>query len=343
MYNGASKEDYQMAAPLARESNRRSVITFSLIGFNAFLIAAIMKSGNEVGMGAAALASVSIVMLAMASICYNYGKKRHCLCELFSYVIVAVLLGVGIYSSISQPTQRTTLLLPFFVLSSMMFYSRTLWHIVITIAAELVFLCLLYCTQEGQVLFENMCNSVIFSLVGVCSSVYLARTKCERFLYEVKRKNLLEKDTLTSMYNRYSFNLEAEKIAHSDAYVTVCSFDVNGLKKTNDTLGHLAGDELIVACAQCIKEVFGCCGNVFRVGGDEFIAILNRVDFDEKELFNRLKQRCAAWKGEYIDGFTVSCGIAKSSKDMPFEEVLKLSDSLMYEDKKHYYDEARKS
>lgn len=52
------------------------------------------------------------------------------------------------------------------------------------------------------------------------------------------------------------------------------SIDINGLKAVNDTLGHSAGDELIRAAARCISQVLGRYGKCYRIGGDEFIAIL---------------------------------------------------------------------
>ncbi len=50
--------------------------------------------------------------------------------------------------------------------------------------------------------------------------------------------------------------------------------DINGLKCINDSLGHAAGDELICAAADCMKECFQNYGNVYRIGGDEFVIIM---------------------------------------------------------------------
>lgn len=43
----------------------------------------------------------------------------------------------------------------------------------------------------------------------------------------------------------------------------------------NDSIGHDAGDELLIGAARCIREAFSHLGDVFRIGGDEFTAILN--------------------------------------------------------------------
>ena len=50
--------------------------------------------------------------------------------------------------------------------------------------------------------------------------------------------------------------------------------DLNGLKKANDTLGHSAGDELICAAANCMKFAFASYGKIYRIGGDEFVVLI---------------------------------------------------------------------
>ena len=52
------------------------------------------------------------------------------------------------------------------------------------------------------------------------------------------------------------------------------SIDLNGLKRVNDTYGHVAGDELIRAAADCMKNSFNEYGKIYRIGGDEFAVII---------------------------------------------------------------------
>ncbi|MFR3283861.1 MAG: diguanylate cyclase domain-containing protein [Clostridium fessum] len=49
-----------------------------------------------------------------------------------------------------------------------------------------------------------------------------------------------------------------------------------GWKRVNDTYGHVAGDELIRAAADCMKNSFNEYGKVYRIGGDEFAVIITR-------------------------------------------------------------------
>lgn len=68
------------------------------------------------------------------------------------------------------------------------------------------------------------------------------------------------------------------------------------MKTTNDTYGHKAGDSLIKNVAVSIQESVKGSGNIFRIGGDEFIAILdNATEDDVKIIINNWKN---AWNQE---------------------------------------------
>ena len=108
------------------------------------------------------------------------------------------------------------------------------------------------------------------------------------------------------------------------------------VKNANDTLGHVAGDEMIIAVSKCIKDAFGDAAECFRMGGDEFLIAMTAetaVVQEKIALFNRLVSQ---WHGRYVDRLTVSYGVA-AAKDHPglnFEELLKTADSMMYLSKK---------
>ena len=97
-----------------------------------------------------------------------------------------------------------------------------------------------------------------------------------RDILEAGLRSAAETDALTNLPNRYRFKqylLESVESGHSVAFFV---FDVNYLKITNDTQGHLAGDKLLCNAADCISECFGSVDDsmCFRYGGDEFAAIL---------------------------------------------------------------------
>ena len=89
-------------------------------------------------------------------------------------------------------------------------------------------------------------------------------------------RSAAETDALTNLPNRYRFEQYMLEWEEKDCTAAVLLFDVNYLKRTNDTEGHLAGDRLIRAAAECIRDCFGDGeeGNCFRFGGDEFAAVV---------------------------------------------------------------------
>lgn len=114
--------------------------------------------------------------------------------------------------------------------------------------------------------------------------------------------------------------------------VVVC--DVNGLKQINDTLGHKAGDDYIKSASSLICELYHH-SPVFRVGGDEFVALLTGRDYGNrerilKELNERVMQNFRS--GQVI----VSAGMSeyRPEHDRQIQEVFDRADALMYERKK---------
>ncbi|KNZ41769.1 bifunctional diguanylate cyclase/phosphohydrolase [Acetobacterium bakii] len=106
----------------------------------------------------------------------------------------------------------------------------------------------------------------------------IIRDMTEQTLLETQLRNFADKDSLTDLYNRRFFESFLQDLNHQHAEnLTLILMDIDGLKLVNDTLGHLAGDQVIAATSQLIKENFQALGTVSRVGGDEFgVIILNQ-------------------------------------------------------------------
>ena len=145
-------------------------------------------------------------------------------------------------------------------------------------------------------------------------------------------------DIMTGLKSRYAYTIfEAQqKLGFPSNDLHLIFLDIDKLKETNDTLGHVAGDEMIIAVSNCIKDAFGDVAECFRMGGDEFLVATTAEEEVVQEriaLFNRL---ISQWSGRYVNSLTVSYGIAAASEhpDMDFEELLKTADSIMYDRKK---------
>ena len=146
-------------------------------------------------------------------------------------------------------------------------------------------------------------------------------------------------DELTQLYNRAYCSDFMQKIdeVKSQTY-TVMSFDLNGLKQTNDTYGHSKGDELICHAANVLNASFSSQGIVGRMGGDEFIAIIEKNDQEEIERLIEEFQTCINTVNEQNPGLdlSISYGYATNEelKNEGIEKVYQLADKRMYEYKR---------
>jgi diguanylate cyclase (GGDEF)-like protein len=171
--------------------------------------------------------------------------------------------------------------------------------------------------------------------------IYTTRNVDEEKRREEHLIRLSLTDEMTRLYNRrcYDEDLEEYKLKGLGDGFVLFSVDVNGLKKVNDQKGHAAGDERIKGAADCLALAVRNKGKVYRTGGDEFIAI---VHTDEPEtIFSEIRSHAGAWHGVYSDTMTMSVGYAskKDEPDAEIDELERIADARMYEDKERYYRE----
>ncbi|MCQ2535769.1 MAG: GGDEF domain-containing protein [Lachnospiraceae bacterium] len=159
-----------------------------------------------------------------------------------------------------------------------------------------------------------------------------------------KEEDLIDKankDELTGLYNRRAYEddiLNYPTVPPEPNFVYI-SVDVNGLKVINDTLGHIAGDELIEGAAECLKRALGSYGKIYRTGGDEFVSMIfadeNRLELVLKDL----EQVMHAWSGVLVKEVSMSVGCA-TKREFAIEtvdELATIAEKRMYEAKAKYY------
>lgn len=115
---------------------------------------------------------------------------------------------------------------------------------------------------------------------GQINSELLARVirhACERHKMMAELQSLALTDVLTGLYNRRGFVTIAEeqiKLARRMGQsVAVAFVDLDGMKAINDTCGHEAGDQALIAAAGILKGTFRPSDVVARLGGDEFVVL----------------------------------------------------------------------
>ncbi|MFY3791938.1 PAS domain S-box protein [Ureibacillus sp. MALMAid1270] len=81
-------------------------------------------------------------------------------------------------------------------------------------------------------------------------------------------------DTLTDLPNRLKFQIDLEEVLKKDTPFSIMYLDLHGLKPVNDTLGHQAGDMVLMKVSSRLSGVLDPVGRVYRIGGDEFTVLL---------------------------------------------------------------------
>lgn len=166
--------------------------------------------------------------------------------------------------------------------------------------------------------------------------------KISQTLYRIAQQQLFKQmaymDELTGLANRRKCEEYIKELeTHTEKYCILC-FDLNLLKKINDTYGHEKGDELIKRFADVLREVYSLYGITARTGGDEFVAILNNVSVQETEklisdmliLIETKNKEDDILKLSTAYGYAMSDEVADSNPHI----VYKIADDRMYECKK---------
>ena len=135
-------------------------------------------------------------------------------------------------------------------------------------------------------------------------------------------------DPLTGLGHHATFQAELER-AHGHAGLAVLVIDVDGFKAINDTVGHQAGDRILRETAAILSDALRGGDRLFRIGGDEFAALV-RVH-DSGEALDVARRLCAAATAS--GRVTVSIGVAPAVAGQSPQSVLARADQALYDAK----------
>lgn len=174
--------------------------------------------------------------------------------------------------------------------------------------------------RTGVALLKNM--SFSFSML------------CHNIRIHAAMKEQGERDSLTGLYNRNRYEADLAEYA-SDRFhtpLTCVYIDVNGLHELNNTQGHKAGDRMLQAVADEIREKFGT-ARAYRIGGDEFVTF---VPDTGEETISRLCLRIKA--ALETQNYHISVGIHREERPSSADALIKAAEKKMYDEKRKYYE-----
>lgn len=198
-----------------------------------------------------------------------------------------------------------------------------------------------YCINNKSTPFGSL-GFLFYSCVMGISSL----RKSRRLMREARESAIYRKmaytDGLTGLFNRAAFNRDILSRVIGDSKegnvgvlpTTLFMFDLNDLKKCNDNYGHEYGDRYITTVSKGLKKIFEEGGNCYRIGGDEFCALISDTSqkgIDERKA--KLEQFLKEENGkEFVVPVSVAVGYAiyEPEVDKSLDDTMKRADEMMY-------------
>ena len=174
---------------------------------------------------------------------------------------------------------------------------------------------------------EALAIDVLSAIAALCVDNSLLR---EEIVYES------EHDKLTGLFNKGKFLARLANEYPSLDSIALFNLDVNDLKRTNDTLGHEAGDKLLVKAADSIRKVTSDTVHGYRLGGDEYLMVACNVTAAETDALQARWERALEALNQNGDGIlcVIAIGAAFAPNPYDLSALMKLADERMYEDKR---------
>ncbi len=172
---------------------------------------------------------------------------------------------------------------------------------------------------ESRILFTSIIPAVSAVFIMMIIVGYLVRLR-HHYLREAELEiadQIAFTDVVTGLRNRTYCNDLFERLEgrSTDETFQIVSFDINGVTKVNDTLGRAAGDMLIKDSAAIISRAFAGIGDAIRMGGDEFIVVIENGRYrDVKTSLSRMEKLEAQYEFRRKYEIRLSYGAASSDE-----------------------------
>lgn len=169
------------------------------------------------------------------------------------------------------------------------------------------------------------------SLLECVSRSFMMAMNSRNFYCQVEQLSII--DAMTGLRNRNCYEHSLESYGEKPTDTLCCLYiDANGLHELNNSLGHAAGDAMLISIGTSLKTLFSP-QDCYRIGGDEFLVFC--TGYDKVQLSQRidqLKERMT------LSGYAISIGVAWLNESFDVKDMVSIAEKEMYEAKRLYYE-----
>lgn len=332
-YGGLTETEYNSISEYILNSNKtvlRAFVPLALIVY-----ACLIALSKQMGLKKRTVTFIvfDLIMMAfLAVVLYsNFTQKKHITKKLpyiFLLIVDLSLFAISFddLNRVFESYISITLLIP------IIFVDRPYRMLLASLATVCVYIYGTFRLKTGIVAFVEAKNMVIMFFISLAFGSYFIRDRLMLYLNQRMLSYIGEMDVLTGIKNRNCYEADLNRLSLEKPDYLICLYvDVNGLHSLNNTQGHQAGDQMLLAVAQELKESFGI-DHTYRIGGDEFLCFIKSMTLKQaedslKSITDRLNQ----------NGYYIASGMAIGEGVIVLKRLVKSAELAMYKDKKQYY------
>ena len=263
------------------------------------------------------------------------------------YTVLSFFTGLVFSATLFMPFNDNNLLTTMFTVMILMglsagsaISSNASIKVVVTFLAVTTFPILFHTLNQGEYYYYLIAFTyTFFSLILLRITLSGNKVVVENLHLKEKAREESLRDQLTGLWNRRSLELFIEKLIpksiRDKKTFSIIVLDIDFFKKYNDDFGHLQGDKALISVANVLQNELRENDLAVRFGGEEFLVVLPETD---TKIAQEITQRIISSTRTNTQN-TISAGIATYSKEIKFEELVKLADDALYQAKENGRDQ----
>ena len=319
------------------------------------MFAAPLLFKDSVMLSALSIISISVMIVSYIYFIRNQFAKTKPLYWDFLCIacnLVCILIVILQLCGIADLRQTLPLCHAMILIAALFMLTMLFWevrHKTLSSRLKTTCICCIICLLGASVdmivyYFSGNSGSMIYGLLAfliyVVAMGYISLREALQLIERGKEAKRFEQlamhDGLTGLYNRafYAQYLKKNNVQQSDCFIVM--FDVNDLKKCNDTLGHDCGDRLLCNSARLLEKAFLPDGECIRMGGDEFCVLLKHATDNKLQAYLRkFDELLEEFNKTHPDDFPIKIAYGythfDAEEDFDFSDTLRRADKWMYQ------------